>query len=192
MAKMKIDDEMIMIVDEDDNTVGYEHKTIVHKSGILHRAFSIFIFNSKSELLIQKRAYTKYHSAGLWTNACCSHQRFAESLLVAVHRRLIEEMGFDCHLEELFKFKYNIHFDDCNLQENEYDYVFYGIYDGLINPNTQEVDDYKWVNIEDLLRNISIEPEKYTYWFKLAINKVVDIFNSKHSCCCFSFLELFL
>ena len=141
--------EYILTVDEKDNVTGKGEKMKVHREGKLHRAFSIFVFNSKSELLLQKRAKSKYHSGGLWTNTCCSHQRDGETLEKAVHRRLKEEMGFDCELKEVFTFTYRVKFDD-GLIENEYDHVFFGKFDGKPEPNPEEVDDWKWISLEEL------------------------------------------
>ncbi|GBD34035.1 Isopentenyl-diphosphate Delta-isomerase [bacterium HR34] len=165
-------DEKIILVDENDNEIGFEEKLEVHKKGKLHRAFSIFVFNSKGELLIQKRAKNKYHSGGLWTNTCCSHPHPGENLEEAVHRRLKEEMGFDCNLKEIFSFIYKVKFEN-GLTENELDHVFIGVYDGEVKPNQNEVEDFKWVNINTLLKDIQFNEDKYTYWFKLILPKVV-------------------
>lgn len=164
--------EMILLVDKEDKELGYGEKMEVHKKGVFHRAFSIFIFNSKGELLIQKREKNKYHSPGLWTNTCCSHQRQGEKLEEAIHRRIKEEMGFDCNLKEAFQFSYSVQFNE-ELYENEYDHVFIGFYDGEVTINTQEVQEFKWVDLEWLKKDINQYPEKYTYWFKLSIDRVI-------------------
>jgi len=164
--------EYILTVDEKDNVTGKEEKIKVHREGKLHRAFSIFVFNSKGEVLLQKRAGSKYHSAGLWTNTCCSHQRVGENLEEAVHRRLKEEMGFDCELKEAFTFTYRVKFDN-GLSENEYDHVFFGKFDGKPEPNPKEVDEWKWVSLEELRKDIQKNPDDYTYWLKVSIDKVI-------------------
>lgn len=165
-------EEMILLVDQDDKEIGYGEKAEVHKKGIFHRAFSIFIFNSRGELLLQKREKNKYHSPGLWTNTCCSHQRMGEELNEATHRRLKEEMGFDSDLEEIFKFSYNIAFNE-DLHENEYDHVFIGRYNGKVDINPKEVEEFKWVELGALKKDVKEFPNKYTYWFKLSIDKVI-------------------
>jgi len=163
--------EEIILVDENDNEVGYGEKMAVHKEGKLHRAFSIFVFNSKGQLLLQKRAKSKYHSGGLWTNTCCSHPRKGENLLDAAHRRLKEEMGFDCELKELFGFVYKARLGD--LYEHEYDHVLIGEYDGEVKPNPEEVEDFKWVDVEEVKNDIKQNPDDYTYWFKIAFEKIL-------------------
>jgi isopentenyl-diphosphate delta-isomerase len=168
--------EYILTVDEKDNVTGKEEKIKAHREGILHRAFSIFVFNSKGELLLQKRAESKYHSGGLWTNTCCSHQRADENLEEAIHRRLKEEMGFDCELKEAFTFTYRVKFDN-GLFENEYDHVFFGKFDGKPEPNPKEVDDWKWVSLEELKKDIEENPDDYTYWLKVSIDRVISNFN---------------
>ena len=165
--------EMIILVDEIDNELGAIEKLEAHKQGVLHRAFSIFIFDSNNKMLIHRRALEKYHTPGLWTNACCSHPRYDEKLEDAVHRRLIEEMGFDCDLKEIFTFIYKAEFDN-GLIENELDHVFIGYHDGAVNPNKDEVHEYDWVETDELLKDIEKDPYKYTYWFKEAIVKVIE------------------
>jgi isopentenyl-diphosphate delta-isomerase len=165
--------EYILTVDENDNVIGKEEKIKTHREGKLHRAFSIFVFNSKSELLLQKRAKTKYHSGGLWTNTCCSHQRDGEVLEKTIHRRLKEEMGFDCELKEIFSFIYKVKFDN-GLFENEYDHVFVGKFNGKPISNKEEVDEWKWVNLQELKKDIQKNPEKYTYWLRTSIDKVIS------------------
>lgn len=165
--------ERILLVNNDDREVGYEEKLIVHKKGLLHRAFSIFVFDEYGRLLLQKRNRLKYHSPSLWTNTCCSHQREGELLEEAIHRRLKEEMGFDCDLKEIFQFTYKTEFHN-ELIENEYDHVFIGRYDGTIAPDKEEVEAYKWVYFNEIKEDIKNNPEMYTYWFKLIINKVEE------------------
>ncbi len=165
-------EERIILVDENDKEIGIDEKIKVHREGKLHRAFSIFVFNSKGELLLQKRAKTKYHSGGLWTNTCCSHPRAGESLGKNVHRRLKEEMGFDCELTEIFSFTYHATFDN-HLIEHEYDHVFIGKFDGEPSPSPEEVDNWKWMDMEELKADVQKNPDNYTYWFKTAIDKVL-------------------
>jgi isopentenyl-diphosphate delta-isomerase, type 1 len=170
--------EYIIAVDEFDKEIGSIEKMEAHYKGILHRAFSILVFNSDNQLLLQKRSVQKYHSPGLWTNTCCSHPQFGEDLHTAVYRRIKEEMGFTCNLKEIFSFIYKVEFED-NLFENEFDHVFIGKYDGEVIPNKEEVDDFKWVDINHIKEDIRVNPEKYTYWFKTLINKIEtkDILN---------------
>jgi isopentenyl-diphosphate delta-isomerase len=170
--------ENIILVDEKDNVIGTEEKIKIHQEGKLHRAFSIFIFNSNGELLLQRRAKSKYHSGGLWTNTCCSHQREGESLEEAIHRRLKEEMGFDCELKEAFTFTYKVKFDN-GLSENEYDHVFMGRYEGEPNPNPEEVDEWKWIKLEELKQDTQENPDNYTYWLKASIDKVISYLKSQ-------------
>ena len=162
----------VILVDENDNEIGVEEKIKAHEDGKLHRAFSIFIFNSNGEMLLQQRAKNKYHSGGLWTNACCSHPRPNEKIEDAVHSRLMEEMGFDTELKEVFSFIYNAKFDN-GLTEHELDHVFIGRYNGEVKPNPEEADDYKWAKIEWLENDVKLHPDKYTVWFKIALPKVI-------------------
>jgi isopentenyl-diphosphate delta-isomerase len=165
--------EYIIAVDEFDKEIGSIEKMEAHYKGILHRAFSILVFNSNNQLLLQKRSVKKYHSPGLWTNTCCSHPKHGEDLQDAVYRRIKEEMGFTCKLEEIYSFIYKVEFED-NLFENEYDHVFIGKYDGEVVPNKEEVDDFKWVDINNVKADIKAHPELYTYWFKTLINRLED------------------
>lgn len=163
--------EKIILVDKKDKEIGTEEKLKTHKLGKLHRAFSIFVFNRKGELLLQKRARGKYHSGGLWTNTCCSHPRAGEELREAVHRRLKEEMGFDCSLKEVFSFIYKVKFDN-GLCEHELDHVLIGSYDGKPLPNQEEYEEWKWISLKELKKDIRKNPEKYTYWLRVAIGKL--------------------
>ncbi|MCD5396157.1 MAG: isopentenyl-diphosphate Delta-isomerase [Candidatus Pacebacteria bacterium] len=168
--------EKIILVDENDNKIGEGEKIEIHKKGLLHRAFSIFIFDPKKEkILLQKRHKNKYHSGGLWTNTCCSHPRVGEKLMEAAHRRLKEEMGFDCELKELFSFIYKADFG--KIKEYEKDYVVVGCYEGEVCPNPDEVEEWKWVKIDEVLRDLKENPEKYTVWFRLSFEKVVNLLN---------------
>lgn len=162
--------EEIILVDEQDNALGKVEKMEAHKKALLHRAFSILVFNNKGELLIQQRAKTKYHCPGLWANTCCSHPRWSETIEDAANRRLQEEMGFSCKLNQDFHFIYKAEFDN-GLTEYEYDHVFVGFYDGDININKEEVHDYKWIKIVDLIEDIKKHPKKYAPWFKIIMDK---------------------
>jgi len=160
----------IILVDENDNEIGVAEKLVAHKNAQLHRAFSIFIFNRKSELMLQKRARHKYHSGELWTNTCCSHPRPGENTESAAHRRLKEEMGFDCPLAEKFHFTYTASFGN-GLAENEFDHVFIGTYDQEPRVNSQEASGWRWMNVPDLKKDIDKNPQNYTHWLKIAIDK---------------------
>ena len=165
--------EHVILVDEMGREIGTQEKIQAHREGKLHIAFSIFVFNTGGELLLQKRAQTKYHSGGLWTNTCCSHPRPGEIYQRAARRRLHEEMGFDCELTGLFRFIYRTQLDN-SLFEHELDYVFVGHYNGQPTPNPNEVDDWKWMNIGTLKQDIQENAENYTYWFKLVWDRVVE------------------
>ncbi len=166
--------EYVILVDENDHPIGREEKMRAHELGLLHRALSIFVFNSKNELLLQRRALSKYHSAGLWTNTCCSHPRPSESVQDAAHRKLMQEMGFDCDLTEQFHFTYRAALD-AGLTEHEVDHVLFGTYDldPVLNP--EEADDFKWVTLEWLSTDITKNPHEYTEWFKICFDKVREL-----------------
>ncbi len=167
---------MVILVDENDRQIGVEDKINAHQGeGKLHRALSIFIFNPKGKLLIQRRAKTKYHCGGLWTNTCCSHPRPEESLEQAAHRRLKEEMGFDCDFKEVFSFIYKANFDN-GLTEWEFDHVLIGEFDGEIKANPKEVADWKWVGLNELKEDIKENPNEYTQWFKIAIDRTLSYY----------------
>lgn len=166
--------KMVVCVNELDQPSGVMEKMEAHQRGCLHRAFSIFIYNSEGEMLLQKRAADKYHSGGLWTNACCSHPAPEEVLEETIHSRLIEEMGFDCSLQEIHQFLYKANLDH-GLVEHEYDHVFAGTYDGEILLNPEEADDYKWISVEKLTNDVRKHPESYTVWFRIALEKVIEI-----------------
>ncbi len=170
MATVK---EEVILVNEFDETLGMMEKMEAHEKGILHRAFSVFVINGKNELLLQQRALSKYHSGGLWTNTCCSHPRSAETALDAAHRRLQEEMGFDCELTKLLDFIYRAELDK-GLIEHEFDHVFVGTWDGLPNINHQEVESFKWMDVEALEKDMAAHPEMYTEWFKIIYQKFLQ------------------
>lgn len=167
--------EIIICVDNTDTEVGYIEKMDAHIKGILHRALSIFIFNDKKELLLQKRYSGKYHSPNLWTNTCCTHPNKNENIVSAAKRRLQEEMGFSCDLKEVFSFIYYIEFDN-GLIEHEFDHVFFGIYSGEVNTNPLEVEECKWISLDKLKLDLKSNPEKYTFWFRYMFdNHLKDI-----------------
>jgi isopentenyl-diphosphate delta-isomerase len=161
----------VILVNEQDEAIGAMEKMEAHSSGRLHRAFSVFIFNSKGEMLIQQRAIKKYHSGGLWTNTCCSHPMPGEDITEAAHRRLSEEMGFDTELKKAFTFTYQTSFNN-GLTENEYDHVFIGHYDGDMQPVEKEVQDYCFMSLDDIKNSLESHPQKYTEWFKIAFPKL--------------------
>jgi isopentenyl-diphosphate delta-isomerase len=170
-------EEKVILVDMNDKEIGIGEKIKIHQKGELHRAFSIFVVNSKEELLLQKRAMTKYHSGGLWTNTCCGHPRHGELTGEAARRRLREEMGFGCDIKEIFCFTYRKQFAD-NLFEHEYDHVFLGVFDGKPAPNPEEVSDWQWSDITELGKNIKDNPELYTYWFRYCFYTAISHFYS--------------
>lgn len=163
--------EELILVNELDEPMGIMEKMEAHRKGLLHRAFSVFIFNAKGEMLLQQRAAGKYHSAGLWTNACCSHPRPGEDTREAAMRRLNEEMGFTAGLNKILEFTYRTEFDN-GLTEFEFDHVFAGLYDGNIHPDKKEVDDYCYKSLDEILAGLASYPAKYTSWFHLAFPMV--------------------
>jgi isopentenyl-diphosphate delta-isomerase len=165
--------EDIILVNEQDERIGLGEKLAVHEKGLLHRAFSVLVYNSKGELLIQQRAQTKYHWPGIWANSCCSHPKPDEKTSDAAHRRLQEELGFDCPVEEQFSFHYTATYNN-GLIENEIDHVFYGTYDGEVKPNPEEVQDYAWVAPETVLEDVRANPQKYCPWFIIILEKISD------------------
>jgi len=165
--------EQIILVDESDKPLGPIEKMAAHvRPGRLHRAFSIFIFNSRGEMLVQLRASKKYHFGGLWTNACCSHPRWGEELGAAAKRRLLEECGFEAELVEVFSFIYQADWNE-RVSEHELDHVFVGKYDGKLPVNPDEAEDWKWVDCHQLMADVNKRPESYTPWFKIAIERGV-------------------
>jgi isopentenyl-diphosphate Delta-isomerase len=163
--------EQVILVNEQDEEIGLMEKIEAHQKALLHRAFSVFIFNDKGELLLQQRAISKYHSGGLWTNTCCSHPRAGESTIEAAHRRLKEEMGFETRLEKAFDFIYKSDFDN-GLTEHEFDHVFIGYYNGLILPDQKEVENYAFRSLEKINTYLVSHPDFFTSWFHIAFPRV--------------------
>lgn len=159
-------EEKVILVDQNDQPIGLMNKLEAHEKALLHRAFSVFILNDKNELMLQQRAHHKYHSPLLWTNTCCSHQRENESNIQAGTRRLREEMGFETNLTEMFHFIYKAPFDN-GLTEHELDHVMIGNYNGEPNINSEEVESWKWMKIEDVKLDMIEHPDVYTVWFKI-------------------------
>jgi isopentenyl-diphosphate Delta-isomerase len=164
-------EEQVILVDESDRPVGTAPKMAAHQQGLLHRAFSIFVVNQKQQILLQKRAKQKYHSGGLWTNTCCSHPRHGETTLAAANRRLREEMGFSCELEEIFSFTYFAKLDR-ELSEHEFDHVFLGKFEGEPILNPAEAEDWRWCGMADLQADILINPDQYSFWLKNCVDRV--------------------
>jgi len=169
-------EEQVILVNENDEQTGVMSKLEAHEKGVLHRAFSVFVFNENNELMLQQRTLEKYHSPGLWTNTCCSHQRVGESNIEAGKRRLYEEMGFVTDLKETTSFIYKAPFDN-GLTEHEYDHVMLGYYNGDPNINVDEVADWKWMAIEEVKNDILAHPKLYTEWFKIIFDKFYEHIN---------------
>ncbi|MFY8191123.1 MAG: isopentenyl-diphosphate Delta-isomerase [Bacteroidia bacterium] len=166
--------EMVILVDEHDNEIGLMEKQEAHVKALLHRAFSVMVFNDKGEMLLQQRALSKYHSGGLWTNTCCSHPRQGETTEQAAHRRLQEEMGFDCELKLHQTFIYKAPFDN-GLTEHELDHVFIGTYNQDPQINPEEVNDFHWISLSELDQQLRNQPEKFTVWFKMIMDNYVRL-----------------
>jgi isopentenyl-diphosphate delta-isomerase len=171
--------EQVILVNEQDEQTGTAEKMQAHFTGALHRAFSIFIFNSKGEMLLQQRATGKYHSSGLWTNTCCSHPAPGEDTIIAANRRLQEEMGFTVPLEKAVEFTYKASFEN-GLTEHEFDHVFIGNYDGEIKPNNSEVKDCCFKTIDEIESSLKSHPQKFTVWFKIAFPKIKTFIAAKN------------
>lgn len=163
-------EEQVILVNDKDEQIGLMAKMEAHEKALLHRAFSVFIFNDRNELMIQQRAKDKYHSPGLWTNTCCSHQREGETNIEAGKRRLQEEMGFTTELKDTISFIYKAPFDN-GLTEHEFDHILVGNFQGEPNLNPEEAEDYKWVSLEELKQDMEGNPQKYTEWFKIIFEK---------------------
>jgi len=166
--KLMPTDEQIILVDERDRELGAGEKLQAHREGVLHRAFSVFIFDGEGRLLLQKRARAKYHSGGLWSNTACGHPRPGEPTAAAARRRLREEMSLDCELREAFEFVYRAELDGA-LVEHEYDHVFVGKHDAEPAPDPAEVEEWRWVSMGELREGLSTEPQRYSYWLKIAV-----------------------
>ncbi|MCD4736196.1 MAG: isopentenyl-diphosphate Delta-isomerase [Bacteroidales bacterium] len=164
--------EFLILVNEKDEPIGAMEKMKAHEEAVLHRAFSVFIYNSKGEMMLQQRAFGKYHSPGLWTNACCSHPRNGETTEEAAHRRLVEEMGFDCEIRKELDFVYKADVGQ-GLTEHEFDHVFTGMYSKFPGINPEEVNDWKFMEVADIKQDIEVNPDKYTVWFKIAFNELI-------------------
>jgi isopentenyl-diphosphate delta-isomerase len=169
--------DYLILVDENDKPQGKLEKLLVHQQGLLHRAFSVYIFNNKGELLLQQRADEKYHSAGLWTNTCCSHPRFGEEITEAINRRLMEEMGMQCTTDFAFNFIYKTTFEN-GLTEYEFDHVYIGISNQLPVAEKSEVQNWKYISLQTLEADILQNPTIYTEWMKISLPNVIDYFNS--------------
>ena len=169
-------EEKVILVNEQDEQIGLMPKMEAHEKALLHRAFSVFIFNDSNELMLQQRALDKYHSPGLWTNTCCSHQRDGETNIEAGKRRLQEEMGFVVDLKESISFIYKAPFDN-GLTEHEYDHVLLGKYSGVPKINPEEVASWKWMPLDEIKSDISLRPELYTAWFKVIFDKFYQHIN---------------
>jgi isopentenyl-diphosphate delta-isomerase len=174
--------EEVILVDENDQQIGQIEKIEAHRKGELHRAFSIFIFNSKGDMLLQQRALKKYHSGGLWTNACCSHPRPGEDTHEAAQRRLKEEMGIDAPIEKIFDFTYKATFDN-GLTEHEFDHVFIGYYDGEVDINHDEVENYAFAKMQRIRDTLPAKSHEfmYTAWFRIAFPKVDQWWQNKQA-----------
>ncbi len=169
--------EYVVLVDQEGKPTGLEEKLKAHQLGLLHKAFSVLIFNDAGEILLQQRSFAKYHTPGLWSNSCCSHPREGETLPSAVQRRLQEELGFSTEVKEQFSFVYKFQDNKSLLWEHEHDTVFTGIYNGPINFSEEEVNAVKWISLNDLKQWIKSEPAIFTFWFKEFLPKITNEIN---------------
>ena len=174
-------EERVILVNEHDEPIGTMPKMEAHEKALLHRAFSVFVFNNKNELMLQQRAKHKYHSPLLWTNTCCSHQRVGESNIEAGKRRLMEEMGFVTELKETTSFIYKAPFDN-GLTEHEYDHIMVGQFNDAPHINPNEVEAWKWMSLEAVKTDMEQHPEIYTAWFKIIFDKFYEHINISKSC----------
>lgn len=165
--------EFVITVDPNDQAIGTAEKMEAHEKALLHRAFSVFVFNINNELLLHQRAISKYHSGGKWTNTCCGHPRPGENTTKAAQRRLDEEMGIQCILQHRFTFTYRAELDN-GLTEHEIDHVFFGLFDGTPQPDPSEVMNHRWVTLEIIAQEIKNHPEQFTEWFKICLNEVMN------------------
>lgn len=161
----------VILVDAHDRAVGVAEKSAAHRDGLLHRAFSVIVYDRAGRMLLQQRALSKYHSGGLWSNTCCSHPRPGELTEAAAHRRLVEEMGFDCELERVHEFVYHVEVDN-GLMEHEYDHVFVGRCDAAPRHDPEEVNAWRWIEPRELGREAALRPERFTYWFKRCLQEL--------------------
>ena len=168
----------VILVNKNDQPIGQMDKLEAHQKGLLHRAFSIFVFNNKGEMLLQQRAMGKYHSAGLWTNACCSHPQPGEETKTAAIRRLKEELGFETSIEKIFDLYYRTEFEN-GLTEHEFDHVFAGEYDGPVNPDPEEIMDISYKSMDEISEGLIKNPEQYTHWFRLAFPGICSWWNQQ-------------
>jgi isopentenyl-diphosphate delta-isomerase len=168
-----MEQEQVILVNERDEQLGLMEKLEAHRKGVLHRAVSVFVFNKKGELLLQKRTSTKYHGAGLWTNTCCTHPRDGETNLECANRRLKEEMGFETPLEEKFSFVYKGEVEN-GLIEYEFDHVFFGVHDGEVKLNAEEVEDCTFVSLGNVSKDADQHPERFSIWFRIIIKKFTE------------------
>ena len=166
-------EEQVVLVDTNDQPLGLMPKMEAHEKGVLHRAFSVFILNDAGELMLQQRALHKYHSPGLWTNTCCSHQRNGESNITAGKRRLQEEMGFVAELHELTSFIYKAPFNN-GLTEHELDHIMIGHFNGTPEINPEEVANWKWMYVDDVRDDIQKQPDNYTVWFIIIFDQFFE------------------
>ena len=169
-------EEKVILVNENDEQIGLMEKIEAHEKALLHRAFSVFVFNDQNELMIQQRALSKYHSPGLWTNTCCSHQRENETNIEAGMRRLEEEMGFSTPLKDTISFIYKAPFDN-GLTEHEFDHILIGYFNGEPNLNPEEVASWKWMGLEEIKEDMQHNPDLYTEWFKIIFQKYYSHIN---------------
>jgi isopentenyl-diphosphate delta-isomerase len=172
--------EQVVLVNELDQEIGLMEKMEAHEKALLHRAFSVFVFNDAGELLLQQRAFEKYHSGGLWTNTCCSHPRANEAVLDAANRRLVEEMGFTTPLEKVLEFIYLAEFSN-GLTEHEYDHVFIGHYSGAIVPDPNEVHAYEYRTMESIQASLDANEGLFTAWFEIIFPKMMDWWKNQNS-----------
>lgn len=162
----------VILVDDADNEIGVMDKLAAHREGRLHRAVSVFVFDTEGQLLLQKRAASKYHSGGLWSNTCCGHPLPGEGTTAAAHRRLKEEMGFDCELRPVYRFTYRVEFPD-GMVEHEFDHVFVGRFSGVPRPDPSEAESWQWMDVSLVKGEMEMTPEKYTYWFRYCLAEVI-------------------
>jgi isopentenyl-diphosphate delta-isomerase len=174
-----MEEQKIILVNEQDQEIGLMEKMQVHREGILHRAFSVFVFDNKGRMLLQQRAAHKYHGAYLWTNACCSHPYPGEPVHESAKRRLQEELGFDTELEKIFSFIYEAKVEN-ELTEHEYDHVFAGEYSGEIKSNPEEVADHYYDEMHKIRTSLEAHPEKFTAWFRIAFPRIEEWWKTKY------------